>query len=313
MLIQTLLSLRIKQIARAIHAAGIGLVILMLIISVGVLLQLLNNLLLLPAYYAIFLVSLIITTLHINRKDLTFLKSITSSKPQFSFLLFTEYSLLIIPVIIFQFLQYQFWIGSALLLPPALLAFFSDIIKPSKAIFVKKSISFFPLQAFELKFFIEKRKLSIFICYIIAYLSFLHIAFFLISIFCCAVLLLEAFKMIEPREMIHWHKKFLARKLMLNIKLLGILFIPPVIIALSFNWDLKWVIIYALFYLLTIAFLSINYKYAHFSPLYNSIESASVLIILLLLGILPGGILIGAGFGVYCYFIAKRKLNYYYA
>lgn len=313
MLIQSLLFLRIKQIARAIHAAGIGLVILMLIISTGVVLQLLSNLLALPAYYSIGLASLIIILLHINRKDLLFLKSITSTKKIFSFILFTEYTLLITPIIIFKIFQYQFWIGAALFLPPALVALFSDFFKSPKTAFVKKNLSIFPLQAFELKTFIEKRKLSVFICYTISYLSFLHIAFFLISIFCCTALLLDAFKIIEPREMIAWHKNFLLSKLILNIKLFSILFTPPVLIALGMNWELKWIILYAFFYLFIMAFLAINYKYAHFSPLYNSIESANILIILLLLGMLPGGILISVGFGVYCYIVAKRKLTYYYA
>lgn len=311
--VRFLLLLRLKQAWRAVISAGIGWVLLMFFVAIGVLLQLFSNLLLLPANYSSALASAVILSVHMNRKDLIFLKSITYNILQFRLILFTEYTLILFPVILFQLLQPNFWVSASLFIPPLLLAFLADFLKAPKTAAIKTSIPFLPLQAFELKTFIEKRKIGIAVCYGISYLSFIHIAFFLISIFCCAVACLDAFKSTESREMIHWNKHFLRFKLIRNIKLISILFILPMIIALGFNWTLKWLILYAFLYFITMIYMAITYKYAHFTLLYNTAGSSNILVILALLAILPGGIFIAIAFGVYNYFIAKRKLHYYYA
>lgn len=313
MSIKFLLLLRLKQAWRAVISAGIGWVLLMLFVVMGVLLQFFSNLLLLPAKYSIILAAIGILSVHINRKDLMFLKSVTSNILQFRLILFTEYTLILFPVILFQLLQLNFWVSAWLFILPLLLAFLADFLKAPKTAAIKTSIPFLPLQAFELKVFIEKRKIAMAFCYGISYLSFIHISFFLISIFCCAVACLDAFKSTESREMIHWNKHFLRFKLILNIKLVSALFIIPIIIALGFNWDLKWLILYAFLYLITMICLVITYKYAHFTLIYDTAGSSNILMILALLAILPGGILIAVAFGFYNYFIAKRKLQYYYA
>jgi hypothetical protein len=223
--------------------------------------------------------TLLFIGIHISRKDKDFIRMITKWP---AFIFFTEYFLLSLPVIIF-FILHKNWTG--LLVIPCLFL-------PS-LIYTQKRFSFSGAFRFLLAPFKTNNRLPAvlgigtgnpllfewnsglrqvflflgFIYLIILCFSFkgyvAHIGIILISFFISGFYFYG-----EPRQFIENFsgsaKEFLKRKILLNFKYLGILFLPIALVSLIFETKMWYLLIIAIIIGFIIQFLSIIIKYGLF-------------------------------------------------
>ena len=312
-LIKNILILRFKQFFRLIMQVGPGLILLMLFLVSGVTLKFFQNILEFPPEYSLIFSLLLLLSIDFQRKDLAFLLQIFDTKTQMLLLLFFEYLLIVFPIIIFQLIWGIPSVGGLLFLVPIIPTFLSGIIKKPLNDSVKQSIPLIPLQNFEIRFQVEKRKWIYLVVFILGHLSYFHIAFFIVSIFLIALLILEAFNSNEPSEMIDWSPNFVLKKMKKNIQLVLSAYFLAIVQSLLFYSELKWLILYSVVFLMVMISMAICYKYSTYTPLYHYEKSSNVLGVMIVFSLLPGGILISIGFSIFHYFKAESKMKTLYA
>lgn len=307
-----ILLLRLKQIHRAIAQAGIGVVLLAVLLTFGLFMQAMVALREMN-WSTIGLISLALTwSLQVARKDLSFLRSICKDSWAFKSVLSAEYLLLLTPLMLLFGWDGQWQQLLTISVTPLITVLTTELIPIPHQQQIKKSFLFIPQKNFEIKSKVEKNPLLFAVIYFLSFLSFFHISFFPISIIILSIFLADAFKYLEPPAMVHWKQNFVLEKIKRNIGFLLLAYLPPFLLCLFFQWDFKWVAIYAMVILLTIVILTICFKYANYSPLYPELGSSNTLTFLLLLSFLPGFILITIGYSFVKYFKAKKNMHHYF-
>ena len=307
-----ILSLRLKQGLRAIVQAGVILVMFALLVTFGLAMKALVALQEMD-WQAVGLLSFMGTlSLHMSRKDLSFLQSICNDAQTFKSVLASEYILLLSPLILLYVQGGQWRHILAMFIGTLLTVLITPLIPLPEKRTTKKPLFFLAHKNFEIKSRVEKNPLLFALIYSMGFLSFLHIAFFPISILIISTFLADTFKHLEPVPMVHWQKSFVLQKIKSNIRFLLLVFLPPFSGCLLFQWTFKWVAVYTMAILITVAILAICFKYANYSPLYPALGSSNTLSLLLLLSFLPGFILITIGYSFVLYFKAEKNMEHYF-
>ena len=310
--VPSILLLRLKQLCRAIADAGVGIVLLALVVTFGMLMQVVVALQEMN-WQAVGLLTLVLVwSLHISRKDLVFLRSVCKNKGVFKSVLTSEYIMLLSPLVLLYGWHGKWLQILALLAASIITALAADLFPVIHMQPSKRSLSFIPQKNFEIKSRVEKNPLFFAVIYGLSFFSVFHISFFIISIVVLSTFLADIFKYFEPTAMVHWKKEFVLKKITRNIVFLTLAYLPPFLICLFFQWEFKWMAIYAMVILISVATLAICFKYARYSPLYQEMDSSNTLSFLLLLSFLPGFILITIGYAFVQYFKAKKNMAYYF-
>ena len=309
----SLLKLRFFQTGRLIKSIGIGLILFALLITFGLLLQALSNILVYPPYYANIAVVALLFSIDSIRKDKGFLKSIFDYNFQISVLVFLEYFLLVFPLYFFQIWNGNHFVCLGILGSCALLALISPLYKIKKSAAHKSSLKFLPLSIFELKFYLEKNKWALVFLSGLFILTYWHIAFYGAAMLSLCLILPEVFRWLEPPEMLLWHKGFLREKYIKYV-----LFTLPFMILTAFfglvlHWEMRYIILYFLFSFYLVLWLSINFKYARFNPFFPELPGSHIMAMMTIFIIFPGGILITLVYALFQYYKAKKNLALLYA
>ena len=312
-MILNLLRLRFLQGFRIILETGPGIILIALIITLGLSLKMLEAIVEWPPKNMAFLGMFIILAVHFSRNDLRFLTQIFSNTFQVNGFLFFEYTLLLSPLIIL-FLVLANWTNVLILsLLPAISFFLPTKNIKWKNTNFKKDFSMISLDTFELKFQIEKYWIGVIVFFLLSLFSFLHISVFILSMLIIMVIIGAAFKSSETKEMLHWHPRFLWRKIGKNLLLISILLLPLITVSGIVHFSFRWVILYGICCVITILVFSILFKYSRINPLYQVEHDTMAAALYFLFLLLPGGILITIGYSVFLYFKARKNLLRFYA
>ena len=308
-----ILKIRFLQLYRIIVHTGIGWILLAIFLLFGMLATMATTLLSWNWDANLIIGVLLILSTHLYRKDLQFLRSICKSDFEYKTVLTFEYWLLLSPLIFLFGLNQKWESAVATIAAAPLVAIVANVLpKISKSRF-KAAFPFFPIQAFELKTKFQRFWPFWLVVYIASFLSFIHIAFFIVSCFLFSLLMLESFKFFEPPEMVRWKDKFVWSKFRYNFLVITSVLLIPIIISLVFNPALIWLTIYTSILVFGSLFLAISFKYASYTPLYPEMPTSNIPVILFLLSILPGFILILIGYSFIQYLKAEKNMQYYYA
>ena len=266
-----------------------------------------------PAYAALIFTPIFIGAIDVKRKDKIFLKNVFSSWQQVGFYCGTEYFLHLIPLIIFQISKGNWAVSLGIAAVCFLIGLLSPYIRTIDSSGYKKNITLIPLQLFELKFFIEKNKMTVLMVLFFAFLGVIHYGFFLVGIFLFIVLLPEVFKFTEPLSMVKMEKNFTLKKIMQYLKYMLPLWLIPTILTFIFAQCPIWLILYCLFCLTVSLILSVGYKYANYSGVYSYLPSSNTISLMVLLLVIPAGVLVTFAFSIYYLLKAEKNMQSFYA
>lgn len=311
-MVKNLLYLRCKQAVRLIKQTGVGVVIMLLLVSLGFILWVLEYLTFITALQFFGIASLALATIHFSRADLQFLQSISVSKVAYYATLFFEYLLVLTPFIAF-FIYFQRWevIGLALL-APLIVALIPNITVLNKSE-TKVRLDRIPLANFEIKTHMERYFPAYVALLIVGLLSAVHISLFILFCLFFGMSVFGAFDAIEPKELIQPSSTFIIEKLKRNLKLVLFLSFPIFSIAAIFQRSFLLVVVYFYLAIFLSVTLGILYKYAFANPLFVGRNSTVAKTIFFIMPFIPGMIVINIGYQIYLWFKATNNLKYHYA
>lgn len=312
MIIYELILLRFHQIGRFIRATGVILLVALLV-SVGFIFQVIEQVRSLDSIYLAGLGLLIVAGVHFSRKDLRFLAKITRGSRQLRLILLADYLLLLSPLI---FLLLGTSSGESGLMSG--LGAFAGSLLPIRTIPAgerkrKKNLRWIPVSLFEVKCHIERHKLGYAAFYTLSLLSPLHIGFFLVGFFFLSTLLLTAYGFYEPKEILRWEEHFLRKKIWRNGWFLARALLPAIALAAVFQFGQWPLLLYASAIPFLTGIFGLLHKYARLTPLFYQPPNSNIPGIFLILLLLPGGVLIHIGYTLILLRKARKNLRYYYA
>jgi len=203
--------------------------------------------------------------LHAGRKDYQFIHLIEESPWQ---IFCIEYLLLSIPLILMEIMCGYFWPALGMILGCLIISFKKQGFRQ-----VKNGLAvprFIPVEAFEFRSGFRRLGVVFVVMYIAAlatvWLSYVPLVFVWFILFVMA----DAFKISEPLSILCvWElppKKFLQKKICLNVSLSSITFLPVYLIYSAFHpEDWLFVVIFFLYGILN-TILIVVIKYAYYSP-----------------------------------------------
>ncbi|NPA67755.1 MAG: hypothetical protein GXO50_04010 [Chlorobi bacterium] len=261
-----ILNIRIKQFIRAILQIGILRAIFLLILSVLILFYVFSNIsenknteIIIGAY------SLILLSIHVKRKDKTFL-SIHSEKPRKIF--FVEYFTLSVPLIILLVYFGQIIYAAMLTIFISIIPFIEINIKKTGLNTVFQKL--IPDDNFEWKSGVRKNFFILVFIWFTGILTSFYVASVPVIIFIFGIIISgfyetpESLPVLSAKELNE--KRFLIDKITNHIKLFSILIIPLIVLFIIFNPEYYYIPLIE--YLIISCFLvyTILLKYAFYRP-----------------------------------------------
>jgi hypothetical protein len=288
MSISALIRLRLLQTYRILKEVGWLILLLLLFVSIALVSQLILGLLSSSFWEAFSIGLVLLAVVHFGRRDLVFLQVYTSSNGQLRRLLFTEYWLLLSPLMLITLLSLN-W-------PAALglgLSSISTLLFPVSRSFVLKknwnpNLQWVPNDLFEMKALLRRRFVFLLVIYLLGLLSFLHIAFFVACIVLCSLLISSAFEWVEPPALIHWNKYFFFHKIGRHSLFIHLILLPVYSLALIFHPEEYYFTLAGLVVLQLALVFSIFYKYALYRPQVRRLPQSMVHAIFFLFLLIPG-------------------------
>jgi hypothetical protein len=308
-----LLKLRLSQGYRMLDNIGWLLVIIFLFTILGVGLQFVQTLVNQQAYTSVLWSFLLLLFVDYVRPDKMFLSSIFQSYVSIVRYLWVEYVLILIPIIFYQCWKGHFFLGFGLFLVALIVSCLSPYYRRSEFTHVKQTLTWLPIHNFELRFFAEKLGILFFVFIFFGLFSFFHIGVFAVWIVLFCLMLPEVFKWNESREMVYYQPKFVLKKVQSYLLTIGKLILLPSLMVIVLFPEMWYFSIYLIFCLCTTVFLTISYKYAMFTTVFDSSASSNVVLLLLLLMFLPGGVLITFIYATIQYVKAEKNMDLLYA
>lgn len=296
-----------------LDSVGWLLVVIFLFTIIGVGLQFLQTLVNLQAYVSLILSFLMLMLLDYARPDKSFLSSIFQSYLSLVSYLWVEYFLILIPIVFYQCWIGNYFFGLGLVLVGLLVACLSPLHRRSEFTHVKRMIKWIPIHNFELRFFAEKLGIMTFVFIILGFLSFIHIGVFVVWIVLFCLTMPEVFKWHESREMVHYQATFVWKKIYSYMLMVGKLVLLPTLIVMILFPEMWYFSIYLILCLFTTIFLTLSFKYAMFTTVFDSSAASNVVLLLLLLMFLPGGVLITLIYAIIQYTKAEKNMKLLYA
>lgn len=289
------------------------LVLIFLFTIIGVGLQFLQTMVNLQAYMSLVLSFLLLAILDYLRPDKIFLSSIFQSYLPLVLYLWIEYVLILIPITIYQCWIGNYFFGLGLVLVALIVACLSPYHRISEFTHVKQTFTWLPSHNFELRFFAEKLGILYYGFILFGLLSFLHIGVFAVWIVLFCLMLPEVFKWNESREMVHFQSKFVRKKVQSYLLTIGKLILLPSLMVFVLFPEMWYFSFYLIFCLFTTVFLTISFKYAMFTTVFDSSAASNIGLLLLLLMFLPGGVLITFIYATIQYVKAEKNMHLVYA
>ncbi len=276
----------------------------------GIVFQFLGTVLSFPQIYVVPLSALFILNLHLWRPDKQFMRELTASAMQRVLVMGAEYSLLLLPVLVFHVVKGHFLAAGLLSVVPWLIATFPTV---NIRVFTPRRFKarFIPLQLFEIKIAIERYCIFFLVFWSIAFLGFLHPAYFLVSLLFALVILVSGFAYNETLDLMEGRRNFISEKLLSNVGFALLFFMPQLVLTALRHSDDYLVLSYGLLYFVSILSLAILYKYAKYNPLRSSTLNSTLVTISMVLGLMPGLVIGSVIVCVYYYFKAKQNISYY--
>lgn len=308
-----LIQLRIRQLFRFMRLTGFGYLLLIAFLTMGVWLQTLASFQNLDPTQAFLFGIVFIILVHINRKDLFFLRAFSRDSVQFKWLLFLEYlSLLMVPGVLFLIFGNSL-AALAILVPAFLGGVLPHKGAPDLTPKFQINLWFLPKEAFEIRSGIRRFGKFLLPLYMLAFGSFYHIAFFIIPALLISSIIMGFYDDLEGSPLIKWDSSFLERKAWKHTLVLQGLFMPLYGMALFFQ-PTYWLLIVLVFLVLEILVLfSICYKYARYRPGVDRLYNGTFMAIYFGLLILPGGVLVCLVQLGFYWRKAKQNMKSYYA
>lgn len=312
--IVALLRFRLIQSNRLLKDAGYLMVVIVTFLTLSVISQGFVFILECPPEVYGIAAYVLLILLHNQRKDFVFLESLFQHKYEIILLYCLEYLLVQLPFVIL-FICTGSWMKLAVAVLSSGLVSLSA--KASTALFSssnrKSSIRFIPLSVFELKFFLERNVLLIFILVALLGLTACHFGFFFVLILLFSITIMGVFVPVEDRSMVNWSKYFVANKLLKNTLAVQVLLLPAFCLALYGRPDLWMWYAWAYGMALLNLWMFITYKYSRYAPGRVEIGSSNALVIFVLLNFLPGTFIVSLIYTIINYVKAERNLITYYA
>ena len=312
--ILALLRFRLIQSNRLLKDAGYVMVVMVAFLTLSVISQGFVFILECPPEVYGIAAYVLLILLHNQRKDTVFLESLFQHKYEIILLYCLEYLLVQLPFVIL-FICTSSWMKLAVAVLSSGLVSLSA--KASTALFSssnrKSSIRFIPLSIFELKFFLERNVILIFILVALLGLTAYHFGFFFVLILLFSITIMGVFAPLEDRSMVNWSKYFVAYKLLKYTLAAQVLLLPAFCLALFSRPDLWMWFAWAYGMALLNMWMFITYKYSRYAPDRVEIGSSNALVIFVLLNFLPGTFIVSLIYTIINYVKAERNLITYYA
>lgn len=308
-----ILRLRAKQLYRILQDIGWVLLAVFLLVSFGMFFSAGASLMKIDSWYAIPGWFILLLSIDYSRKDKAFLVSIFQDTKSLWLHYLTEYTLMSLPILVFQSFLQNWLVLLLLIIVILLISWLALHLIRAETTFSKLSLSFIPIRFFEFKFFVESNGFAFLMLWFVGMCGIFHYAFLLIFLFIVVFILPSMLVHFEPREMIKYHHLFIWKKV-LNIALPTFAYISlPVIFTLWFQADMAGVVLYGVACVLVSYFMALVLKYGAYSPARPKYEMSNIAAVLLLLVVLPGGILITLFYTLLKYNSAHKNLKSLYA
>ncbi len=287
---------RLRQAARLLHAAGPGLLLLMVVITAGLWLKLLSLLFAIPDWGIALLAHAAISWLHYRRPDVAFLRQ--SLRPIWQYAL-ADYVLLLAPLCLLL------WLGERYVAVPAvatamLWAFAPlrnrEALKQSKPLL---PLHWLPVRAYEWFFVVRTQWPLLIIGLLLFGATALHFGFFIAGCFVGLICLPLGFGQLAPGNMQATTSQQLWRRWRLLAKVMHAYLLPGYLALLFFQtayWPLG---LYAAFAFESFLLLCLAGNVLAWQPERRRIYGDSFNTIMLLLILIPGGVLVVAGLALW--------------
>lgn len=310
-MIRNFLFIRRKQFFREVKVLGLIRCIFLLILFGFVVTAILEYTSQTPhIYYTVVIYLVVIVSVHLNRKDLKFLK-IRIDK--YKRILFIEYTILTLPLLVGLLYNQYYGVVGLLLIA---IGFISAMEKTFPLVISNnKLLQWIPDHCFEWRAGFRKNFLWILLIWIAGLATSFSLGTVPVAIFILAVILMGFYEYGEPYPMLIAYEKnadnFLWNKIKMHIKLFSILFIPLFFSFIAFHPD-KWYIPVAEY----VIFISLHIyiiltKYAFYQPNMKS-RASQTFGLIGLLGIFFFFLLpVVWILTIYFYFKSKENLNFY--
>lgn len=306
----TLLNLRITQIWRFLKETGIGISFLALFLLTGGILGAIEKMLDLNQIYSLVAVVFIILTIDRFRSDKNFLHQVFGGKRQMGIYLSAEYLLFFSPLILYKLITGQYLITLGILGATVLFGFITTLLSKPTNQGYKKSLKFIPLKYFELKFFVEKQRISFFVILTLLFLGVIHISLWILGIFIMMSFIIEIFATQEPIEMIKWKSGFVFHKILDYFRIaLPVLIVSSLLTYLQSDLSF-WVFVYGICVILTAIALAISNKYSEYYGLSDKMKSTLPMTIIAFFMLIPGFIIVTIGYTILKYNKAESQMKH---
>ncbi len=308
--ISKLLSLRLSQSVRFLKETGIGITILALFLMTGSILGMIETLLKVNKLYSLVGVASVILIVDRLRTDKNFLNQIFGGKRSMGGYLIVEYLVIFSPLIIYKLIINQYLISLGIIGIVVLLSFITTLItKPTNQGY-KRSFKAIPLKYFELKFFVEKKRISFIVTICLLFLGVIHVSLWVLGILILTGLIMEVFASQEPMEMVKWKPNFVLYKIIDYNKIaLPILLISSMMTYLRTDLSIL-VFLYGICAIITAIALAISNKYSEYYGLTDKIKSTIPITIITFLMLLPGFIIVTIGYTILKYRKAESQMKH---
>ena len=310
-MIKPIISIRRKQLVRALNGVGLFRVVFLLIllcaILYGVFMQL-HDIVISNYIFAGF-ISLIVA-IHLRRADKDFLKTYFE---KYKLIYFVEYFILSLPLIV-CLVYYQHWLQTVVLL--IALAFAVNVEFEIKQRSLNTKIQrLIPSNCFEWKSGVRKSLFVIIILWVIGIAFSFFVGSIPIVIFSLGLIPMGFYEIGEPIRMLFAKEigtnKFLLHKIKMQLILFTVLILPLILIFLVFHYEYWYIPILEYFILIFVHIFTILTKYAFYEPDQKS-SAAQVFSIIGMLSIIFFVMIpIVWILSIYLYFKSKEKLNFY--
>ncbi|MFT4536606.1 MAG: hypothetical protein ACJA1A_003230 [Saprospiraceae bacterium] len=305
-----LLILRLTQSVRLIKETGIGITLLALFLLTGGILGAIEKLLEVDQLHSLVAVLLIILTVDRIRNDKNFLNQILGGEQKMGLYLSAEYLLFFSPLILYKLISGQYLITIGVIVTTILLSFLTTLLTKPINQGYKRSFKPIPLKYFELKFFVEKQRISFFLIVLLLILGVIHISLWILGIFVLMSFIMEMFAAQEPMEMIRWRSGFVSYKIIGYFKVaLPLLIVSSLLTYLRSDLSIL-VFVYGICVILTAIALAIANKYSEYYGLTDRVKSTLPMTIIAFFMLIPGFIIVTIGYTIIKYRKAESQMKH---
>lgn len=307
-----LLQLRLLQAYRMLKEVGVLILLLLAFVSIAFISTMALALVQSSFWESLILGIVLLLSIHFSRPDLGFLQIYTSTTLRLKTLLWAEYLLALSPLIFIVALYLNAGAMAGLLLS-SMMVF---ILPIQRSLLLWKSwnpaLSWMPNSLFELRSLIRRRLVFALIIYLVGYLSFIHMAFFILCVTLGSLLISTAFEWVEPPALIKWDKHFLSKKIIRNTIFIQGLFIPIYLEVLIFHPSEYFIAIFGILLVQLFLVFSIFYKYAFYHPKAVKISQSLNHALFFLFLLIPGFQLIGIFICIWYGIKANKTMSYFW-